>query len=386
MNPWGRVAGRHALAAALLALAGCSSVVDPDPPAPLPLEEAPAPALEIWRQQVGVGAGEQQVYLQPALADGVLYVADRKGVVLALEAASGAERWRRETGLSVTGALAAAEGMLLLGTSDAEVIALDATDGTERWRAAVSSEVLSSPQALDGVVVAQTVDDRTFGIAAETGARRWSYQRRPPALTLRGTASPALAEGRAFIGLASGKLIALDLADGGLVWEAAVTLPRGSSELDRMVDLDATPLVAGDLVFAAAYQGRLAAIARSTGVIIWSRDISSYRAPALDGDRLLVTDARSHVWAIAPGNGAALWKQDKLQARALSAPTAIGDYVVVGDFEGYLHFLARADGRLLGRVQIDGKGVAQAPLAAGRILYAYGRGGILTALQVEEPR
>lgn len=360
---------------------GCSKAVNPNPPAPLPAQESELGVRTLWSTQEGVGADKQQVDLEPAFADGVLYVADRRGRVAAVAAATGKELWSRDTGLPISGAVGIGDGLVLLGTTRAEVVALNAKNGSERWRGQVSSEVLSPPQAGGGMVVAQTVDGKVFAFDATDGKQKWFYQQRVPVLSLRGTAVPVIDGDRVYAGFADGKLAALALADGRSVWEATIAAPRGSSEIERMVDVDARPRLVGDMLFVTSYQGRLTAIARDSGVLIWARDFSSYRPPAFADGRLYVTDEHSHVWALNADNGATLWKQTKLENRDLTAPVVDGDYVVVGDYQGYLHFLARADGRLLGRVKIDPDGSLRAPLVVNGVLYDYGRGGVLAAVE-----
>ncbi len=371
---------------ALAALAsGCSSVVDPDPPAPLPAVEGELPVHAVWRTQIGAGSAGQRVRLRPVFADDTLYVADRRGEVVAVDRRDGRRLWERSTGLEITGALGLAGDQLLVGTPNGEVVALSAADGAERWRSTVSSEIITPPQEAQGTVVAHCVDGNVYGLDGASGERKWFYQQRVPALSLRGSGMPVTAGGQAYIGFASGKLAALEIASGRLLWESAVAVPRGRTELDRMVDVDATPVFDDGTLYVAAYQGRVAAVAAASGVLLWARDISAYQPVGLARDRLFVTDARGHVWALGRDNGVALWKQEKLQARGLTAPVAFGDYLVVGDFEGYLHFLSAADGRIVGRVQIDDKGLLEAPRAVDGVLYVYGEGGVLAALTFDAP-
>lgn len=364
-------------------LAGCSKVVDPDPPAPLPALEGQLSLRTLWSTKVGSGTDEQRVTLRLAFAGDTLYAADRRGRVVAVGRRDGSRIWERSTDLDITGGLGLGEGQLLIGTLDGSVVALDADDGSERWRSPVSSEVLSPPQMQSGVVIAHSVDGKVFGLDGGAGERKWFYQQRVPALSLRGSSMPVAQGGRVYVGFASGKLAALEAENGRLLWESTIAVPRGRTELDRMVDIDAHVIYDDDILFVTAYQGRVAAVAANTGVLIWARDISAYQPASLTRERLYVTDDRGHVWALARDNGVALWKQEKLQARGLTAPVAFGDYLVVGDFEGYLHFLSHADGRVLGRIQIDKKGLLEAPVVLDDVLYVYGQGGVLTALALD---
>lgn len=370
---------------AVLLLTACSKEVDPDPPAPLPVLESELPIRTLWRTQVGVGADEQRVILVPAYDGENLYLADREGQVAAVRIRDGRRVWQRDTKLPITGGVGYFAGRLFVGTLDGEVVALKAENGEELWRSRVSSEVLAPPQGSDrGVVVAQTVDDRVFALDINSGEQKWFYLQRAPALTLRGTSTPRVDGNVVYVGFASGRLVALTLAGGRLVWESTVAAAQGRTELDRLVDIDASLLQRDGTLYVTSYQGRLAAITSGTGVLLWSRDVSSYQPVGQSDGRLFLTDARGHLWSVGSENGASIWKQEKLQARGVTAPLSYGDYVVAGDFEGYLHFLSRGDGRLLGRIQVDSKGLLQPPLLIDGVLYSYGQGGVLTALQIAD--
>ncbi|GAB4344664.1 MAG: outer membrane protein assembly factor BamB [Gammaproteobacteria bacterium] len=368
-------------------LAGCSKEVDPDPPAPLPALESELPTRTLWRTRIGVGTDGQRVMLVPAFDGEKLYLSDREGRVAAVRITDGRRLWQRETGLAVTGGVGYRDGQLYVGTLEGEVVALGAENGETLWRSRVSSEILSPPQGSErGVVVVQTVDDKVFALDSRNGEQRWFYQQRAPALTLRGTSTPRVEGEVVYVGFSNGRLVALSLADGRLIWESTVAVPKGRTELDRLVDIDASLLRQNGTLYVTSYQGRLAAVNGETGVLLWARELSSYQAVDKSGERLFVSDARGHLWAVDSNNGASIWKQEKLQARGVTAPVSYGEYVVVGDYQGYLHFLSRSDGRLLGRVRVDDEGLLQPPLLIGNLLYAYGQGGVLMALRVEEER
>lgn len=380
---------RLAIVALSLMLGGCSWMGNwlqggednSTPPAEL---VSFTPSLEVetlWSTRVGTGSDKQLVKLVPAVALDRVYAADRRGRVVAVEAASGRQVWDAETGVRISAGPGVGEGLVLMGTSDGEVLALDSADGVLKWRAPVSSEVLSVPQAMDGVVVVATMDGKVFGLEAADGRQRWVYDRTVPVLTLRGASSPALAHGRAIGGFASGKLASLDLRDGRPQWEATIAVPRGRSELERLVDISAAPILVGDVAYVVSFQGRIAAVSIDSGRIIWARDFSSYTGLTTDGSQLYVVDDQSHVWALYARNGASVWKQDKLQLRSLAAPTVHGGAVVVGDFEGYLHWLSQEDGELLARVRVDDEGIVAAPVVVDDTLYVLGKGGTLKALK-----
>jgi len=350
-----------------------------EPPAELK-DITPTVTLDrLWAADVGDGIDEQFLRLVPAVDGGRVFAADHKGRVAAFEAASGKPVWEVKTGVHVTGGVGTGEGLILVGGSEAEVVALDWRDGSEVWRSQVSSEVLGVPAAARGLVVVQSVDGNLTALDAATGARRWVFDRSVPVLSLRGTSSPLLIESYAITGLASGKAVAVELARGLPIWETAVAIPSGRSELDRMVDIDAPLQLRGSQLYAVTYQGRVAALDGPTGRLLWARDISSAAGLGVDDRQVYVSDDQDQLWAFDRRSGAAVWKLDDFRRRQLTAPAVLGDYVVVGDYEGYLHVITRDDGRIVGRARVDSKGILAPPRVVDDVLYVYGNGGTLAA-------
>ena len=252
---------------AALWLAGCggfgkSGGDDPGAqPAPLPETRR---ALEIerrWTFDVGSGIGERFLQLTPARVADAVVIADPDGKVAALDIATGKARWRTAVDADITGGVGGGEGLVLLGTLDAEVIALDARNGDEVWRQQVSSEVLSAPAVSAGVVVVRSIDGRVTGLASSNGDRKWSFRRDVPSLSLRGSSSPLVRQGVVLAGFADGRLVAAELASGKVLWDYRIAEPRGRNEVDRMVDVDAQPLLVGSVLYAASFQGRVMALA-----------------------------------------------------------------------------------------------------------------------------
>lgn len=336
----------------------------------------------VWQRRVGSGAGNLFLKLRPAIDGERVYAATRDGRVRAFDARTGESVWDTETDSPLSGGPGVGDGLVLLGTSDGEVIALGEDDGEIKWRARVSSEVLSSPGSRGGVSVARTIDGKLFGLSADDGTRLWVYDRTTPVLTLRGTSSPALAEGTAIAGFDNGQVVAIALSNGQPLWEARVAVPRGRTELERMVDIDADPVIDGKAVYAVTYQGQVAALELFSGEVIWRRDMSSHAGLGVGRENIYVTDDASHVWALNRANSASMWRQAKLEARHVSPPAVFGQFVVVGDLEGYVHWLRREDGQFVARVRIDSDSIVAAPVATSFAVYVYGSGGELAALQV----
>jgi outer membrane protein assembly factor BamB len=376
-------------------LAGCSTMSswfsgvlggDDNAAPPVPLEKLtdPLPLKKLWSTSIGVGYDEQFINLKPRIQDGRLFIADRKGRVVALDAETGKEVWEVKTGVAVSGGPGVGEGLVLLGTSDAEVLALDADSGEQVWKANVSSEVLSVPQIDLGKVIVQAADGNVTALDAGDGEQLWVYDRSVPALTLRGTSTPAVQHGLIVAGFASGKLVALSADKGFVAWEANITIPEGRSEIERMVDIDGDPIVVGGAIYVTTYQGRIAVVDIQSGNLGWKRDMSSHVGLGVDFSNVYVTDEDSFVWALSRGSGASEWKLEALGNRIVTAPVPFDEYVAVGDFEGYVHLLSRYDGHIAGRVKVDSKGIHARPLVTGNVLYVYGNSGKLAAYRLPD--
>lgn len=368
--------------AVILSACGGSKVVR-DPPSPLPDFTAEAEVQEIWSAGVGGVTGTLPVRLQTRLDGNAIYAADMRGRVTALAADSGQRLWETNLGLVVTGATGVGEGLVIVGGQKGHVVALNREDGKQAWSTTVSSTVMAPPVAQAGVVVVQTVDGKLTGLAVADGKRVWVYERSEPALSLIGTAAPIVVDDFILSGFASGKIVAIGIKDGRVLWEFTVSLPRGRNEVDRMVDVDAPLLIVHDTLYAASYQGKVAAMdMRSGGKLLWTRDVSTYTGMDAGRGNIYLTDDKGLVLAFDQATGASVWKQDKLRGRILSAPTYMNGYVVVGDYQGYLHWLSAEDGHFVARYRVGSDAVTARSIAGVQMLYATGQGGALAALQL----
>jgi outer membrane protein assembly factor BamB len=362
------------LAAALfaLSLAGCQTVSNywdkafgsgpVQKPAPLVAIQPTATLRVLW--QGSVGTAEKNIYF-PAKDGNVVYAVGAAGGVAGFDAASGGEASRFNAGQRVSGGVGADNGLVLLGTSKGEVLAFDRA-GKPLWKAQVSGEVLAPPQAREGIVVARAGGGRIYGLDAATGKQKWAYQKTTPALSVRTHAGVVIDRGAVFAGFPGGRLVGIALSNGNVGWEAVVSLPRGTTELERVADITSPPLIDGGRVCAVAYQGRLACFDATRGTLIWARDVSSIAGLSADDRYLYVTDDKNAVLAFDKTTGASLWRQDKLVGRNVSGPLPVGRYVAVGDIEGYVHLISREDGAFAARIATDGSAIGAPPLAIDR--------------------
>jgi outer membrane protein assembly factor BamB len=371
------------IALVVLTTAACASRAVREPPAPLAEFPAAYDVNQSWSTDVGASSAKGYLRLSPRAAEGFVYAADPDGRVAEFAVESGKRIWDVDLHTPIGGAVGVGDNLVSVGTRRGQVIALARDTGKEVWRASVSSEVLAPPAIGGGVVAVQTVDGRLTGFAAADGKRLWVYERSEPALSLRGTDAPVIAADAVIAGFASGKLVALRSQDGGVLWEATVSQPRGRNEIERLVDVDVVPIVTSDAIYAASYQGKLVALNPSSGAVLWSRDVSTYTGLATDGTNIYVTDDKSHVLAFNRHDGTTRWKQEAFHGRSLNGPVVYGDFVVVADYEGYVHWLARDDGRVLARYNI-GHGAVRAPATFdGETLLVADVSGTLSALRVK---
>ena len=355
------------------------------PPAELQNIAQPVGVRQLWETQVGSGAKNQFIRLTPALADGRLYAASFDGVVVALDALSGQRLWETATQLPISGGVGVSDnGLALVGTNKGQVVALRQDNGQEAWQVQVSTEVLAPPRAASGIVVVRTGDGKFTGLDARTGERRWVYAPAMPALSLRGSAPPVLTRALVIAGLETGKLLVLSLDKGLPVTEKTIAPPRGRTEIERLIDIDAEPKIRDDNLYLAAYRGNVAALDMRGGNLLWNRELSSYAGLDVDERQVYVSDDSDAVLALDRRSGGTLWKQAELTGRRLSAPIATRDHVVVGDFEGYLHWLSKDDGKIVGRIRAASKAIVAPPLAAGDTVFVQGQGGALGAFRAGE--
>ena len=352
-------------------LCGCGS----KGPQPVKLVDFKPSAKLAIAWTVNVGDAGRYIFT-PATAGDSVFAASNRGDLLRLNAANGKTLWRVDTKAALSGGVGVGENMVLAGTSKGSVLAYD-LQGKPLWQSRVSSEVLSAPQAAGEIVVVRSGDSRIFGLDARDGSRRWEYQTTPPPLTLRANPGVVIVEGFAIAGMPAGKLVVLNIANGGLVWETVVAAPKGDNELERITDIAGPPLVEAGRVCAATFQGRAACYETQKGGQLWARPASSVGSLAADDLSVYLSEDNGSVVALDRNTGASVWKQDKLAYRNLSAPLATGDYVVVGDFEGQVHFLKFEDGSFAARIATDGGGIAAAPQLIGdKVLVQTRKGGI----------
>lgn len=347
-------------------------------PAALPDFKQALATRVVWRVNVGSG---RNLFLRPAVLENAVFVAAADGTVMRLAPDSGQVVWKTDVKSRLSAGVGSDGFTVAVGTPRGEVIALGA-DGKEIWRTPAGGELLSPPLVGRGLVIVRSTDYRVTAFDAASGKRRWNYQRTATPLTLRGLVELAFVGEWVVAGFPGGRLVALNGTNGAARWDVAVSEPRGATEVERIADVVGAPWVAGGEVCAASYQGRVACFEGTKGSLRWANDLSAATGPGGDDQRVYVVDAKSNVVAFRRAAGANAWRQDKLLHRDLSTPLALRRAVLVGDFEGHVHFLAPEDGSVIARERLDGAIVA-APRAFGSGAIVQTRNGVVALIAIE---
>lgn len=378
-------------------LSGCaSSDSEEEIIKPLPELDDPIEAEIKWDADIGDGIGDYWSSLSPTIRYDKLFVAERFGLVKALDQETGDEIWssnlrrvfaegalKKNDGARLSGGVVAGFDKVFVGSENGVLFALSADNGEVIWQAHTAGEVLSDPTIVGTRILVNTGSGKVQAFDVDSGEFQWQMDLTMPSLVLRGTSGIAQTQGAAFLGTPDGKVSGLMGESGAPIWEARIAEATGSNELERVVDVDAKPIIVGSNLYAAAYNGSLAAIELRTGRVLWSRKYSSYAPLAISGYNIYLSDSKGSVFAIDRRNGLEKWANTDLQGRLLTAPQVVGDYIVAGDFEGYLHLFDRSSGKLVGRTEIDNSALYSQPLVDGKTIYLQSKEGKVVAATLD---
>ena len=392
MNKWfKRIA---VIFSATFLLAGCSlfsSEEDVVKMAELPVFESSYQPQIAWKKRVSDGVDKYYSQLQPVADKQAVYAASRDGLVKAFAPASGKVLWsndfsddpRNELNRSArfSGGIALAVDTLLIGTENAQVLAFDKSTGVLKWLADVNGEVVAQPVYADGKVIVHTTRGDLIALDSETGSELWTLTNKQPRLTLRGSATPSISQGGIVYGRSDGFVATALLTTGQPLWELPVARPYGATELDRLVDVDMKPIISNGVVYTLAYNGNLVAIDLLKGKQLWTRKYAGFSDITLSGNTLYLSDYRGFIFAVDRNSGSELWVNDQLSYRNVTGVTVANEYIVVGDGEGYLHWLNRDDGNFVAQQKLDSDGLYMQPFATDSYLYLQTRSGKLIAIE-----
>ncbi|MBT4160369.1 MAG: outer membrane protein assembly factor BamB [Gammaproteobacteria bacterium] len=387
----------------LAAVAGCSWFGDDDEPEeikpnPLPSINQEVKVDVIWSKKIGKGADDRAVRIRPAISGGRIFAASADGSIKALTADTGQVIWDAQIKRfyskdelaqgftkdldAITGGVGAGGDIVVVGTASGDVIAINQSDGTLAWKTATSSEVLAPPQIDGDLVILQTIDGKVTAYDAIDGESRWVYMMNTPPLTLRGTATPMIRDEIVIAAFANGRVAFLDRDRGLAAYDQRVAISQGSTDLERLVDIDGAMQIVEGKLYVASFQGRLVAIDINSGGMIWAEEVSSIEGVGAGFGNIYAAKADSQITAYNASNGREIWNVDALLHREITSPVTSGSYLIFTDFEGYAHVMAQSDGRFVGRRKIDGSGVKAGIVESGGRLYAMTDSGTLTAIEI----
>lgn len=377
-----------------LLLNGCSGFFEKDnTPQPMPLTAIHATVIPtlLWSQNAGKGPGKEYLKFQPVLVDNVIYTASINGLVTAFDKSSGKVIWQMSTLLPLVSGPGVGDGIIALASRKGNIWTINAQNGKPLWQTTMDGEVLAAPAVGHGKVIVKSTDGYVRAFDSRNGALLWSYMQDEPQLILHAASSPLIDSQfdsqKLIIGFANGDLVKLNASDGQLLWQQGIAEPDGAFAIDRMVDIDADPIIYGHHIFAATYQGNLASLDWQSGAVLWSYALSSYTGMATDGQSIYVSDARSFVWGFNAKNGAMLWILKKLYARGVTTPVILNQYVIVGDREGFLHWISTTTGQIAGRIAVGAPVYAAPivdPISSNRMVYILTSKGRLNAYSYAE--
>lgn len=378
----------------LTLLSGCSlfnGEEDVVKMSPLPTVENQFTPNKVWSTSVGDGIGDFYSNLHPAASAGTVYAADRRGTVKAVNADDGKELWKvsltEKTGFFsrnlpalLSGGLTVDGSHIFIGSEKAKVYALNTNDGSVAWETPVAGEALSRPVVSDGLVLIHTSNGMLQALNSSTGAVKWTVNLDMPALSLRGESAPAVAFGAAIVGGDNGRVSAVLLEQGQLIWQQRISQATGVTEIDRLSDVDTTPVIINGVVYTLAYNGSFAALDLRTGQIIWKRELGSVHDFIINDNHIYLVDQNDRVIALTTDGGVTVWTQSDLLHRNLTSPVLYDGYLVVGDAEGYMHWINVNDGRFVAQQKLDSSGFQTEPVVAGDKLLIQAKDGTLYAL------
>ncbi|HYA59758.1 MAG TPA: outer membrane protein assembly factor BamB [Burkholderiaceae bacterium] len=357
-----------------LLLAACSSSSEHAKPMSLEAIASPIEVRRVWDVELGDSEG---TFLRPCVLEQAVYAASRKGSLVRIDPSSGKEVWRVQVSGGITAGVGSDGLTVAVVGPRGNVQAYDA-EGKALWQAQAPSDVVAPPLVGHDLVLVRSTDQRITAYEAASGKRRWVFQKQQPPLALRTEADLTLSGENVLVGFPGGRLGSIALSNGAGRWEAAVSEPKGATEVERLADVIGVPgLVEGD-VCTASYQGRIGCFDARNGDLRWAREFSAGAGVAVSDDAVYGVDASSHVTGFKRTSGASLWQNAALANRGLSAPVIVGKLLATGDFEGRIHFLRREDGKLVGRFDAAAGRVISTPQTwNGLALFQTARGHLI---------
>jgi outer membrane assembly lipoprotein YfgL len=351
-------------------ISGCAS----GPDKPKPAELAPNPGLLsahlAWASKVGA----INFPLDVKVNGNIVAVASSEGVVASFDARTGAELWRSNVGVPIAAGVGSDGRIAAVVTRDNELVVLEA--GREVWRQKLLAQGFTAPLVAGGRVFVLAADRSVTAFDAQSGRKLWNQQRPGESLVLR-QAGVLLAVGDTLVAGLAGRLVGMNPFNGTIRWESPIASPRGTNDIERLVDLVGRVSRDGDVVCARAFQAAVGCVDAARGKLLWAKP--AVGSIGIHGDDKFVFGAEGDGKLVAwrRADGERVWASERLRYRTLTAPLVVGRSVAVGDDTGLVHLLSREDGSALTRLSTDGSAIVASPvLAAGTLVVVTRNGGI----------
>lgn len=359
-----RIVAASVLVAALAACSGTSK--------PKPAELGANPALFGVRQAWSLRVPSVAFPLQANVSGDTVTVASADGIVVAIDARSGQEMWRANAGAPLTAGVGSDGAVAAVVTRDNELVALEA--GKVLWKQRLSAQAYTAPLVAGRRVFVQTGDRTITAWDGQTGRRLWSQTRTAENLVLK-RPGVMLAVGDTLVTGVGGRLVGLNPANGTSRWESPIAAPRGTNDVERLVDLTGPVSRDGEIICARAYYANVGCVDAARGMLLWTKAASG--AVGVSGDDRMVygTESNGNVTAWRRTDGERAWSTEIFRNRTLTAPLAVGRSLVIGDDTGLVLLVSREDGKMLNRLTPDGSPIAATPVLAGNTVVIVTRNG-----------
>lgn len=314
----------------------------------------------------------------------IIYLAARGGEVKAVSINEGSTLWKTNvstwsffntTSPLLSGGISADAKHIYIGSEKAVVYALDRLSGDLVWQHDVAGEVLTKPVSNRSLVLIHTSNGFLQALNKETGALVWQTKLDVPPLSLRGQSMPVIASGLVIVGDDNGHVNAVNLKDGILVWQQRISKPSGSTEIARLDDVDASPVVVGNVIYASGYNGSLVALDLRSGQPLWHRNIGSIHNVVLANKRLYLIGQDDSIKSLNLADGNLIWQKNELKNRQLTDSVIYKDYLAVGDADGYLYLLSLKTGNFVFKTKVSGSGLLSAPIVVNNNLIIQSKDG-----------
>ena len=320
-----------------------------NPPSPLNDLKSKINLEVVWQESVGEHNGKNfNIY---HLED-FLYVASSDGVIKKLDSTTGDQIWKKELGINLSSGVVGGDENIYVSSIDGFLWCMD-LKGNLIWKTLLNGEIDSLPIIYDSKVVVKLNNYKIVQLNTKDGSVIWKYQAAIPPLTYKSEGKIVHSDKVVYLGLPGGKMIAIDSPTGGLVWESNISRARGSTDIERANDITSHPVINGPVIYGITTNGDISALDRRNGKTIWTKPISSFYGMVFDGFNLFITHDTGSIYSVNKDDGEIEWRQPNLKYRRIKTGTIINDYIVYGDYEGFVHFLSIDDGSILGRIKLD---------------------------------